>query len=249
MSSGHLLLDAGNSALKLCFEEDLATTEVEVLRHGTYDIKNILQRIHGQREIGRLSLACVYQQAFSEQVEDWCKSRQVELVIAVSRHNYGKLVNGYDEVSQLGVDRWLSMIALWQKLHKAFFVVSCGTAITFDAVDSQGLHQGGIILPGLELMRQSLVHNTAAISNINGLISVEGGLAKNTADAISLGTTTAVTALIEKMMTITGLKAEQGNLTGGCAEQIANAMNLEILPQKNLVLTGLVHYVNEVLES
>ncbi len=248
MSPGHLLLDAGNTSLKVCFEEELAASKVEVLRHGVYEIKNVLERIQGQREISRLSLACVYQQAFSEQVAEWCQSRQVELVIASSQQNHGELVNGYDQVSQLGVDRWLSMVALWQKLHKAFFVVSCGTAITFDAVDSQGQHQGGIILPGLELMRQSLIDNTAAINNTNGLIS-EDGLAKNTADAISLGTTTAVTALIEKMMTITGLKAEQGYLTGGCADQIARAMNLKLFVEQNLVLTGLVDYVNEVLES
>ena len=60
----------------------------------------------------------------------------------------GGLRNSYADPQALGVDRWLAMVAARQTREGAFAVVDCGTAITVDAVSSDGDFLGGVISAG-----------------------------------------------------------------------------------------------------
>jgi type III pantothenate kinase len=62
--------------------------------------------------------------------------------------------------SILGVDRWLALLALNQTETQPFATIGCGTAITIDVCQNNA-HQGGLIAPGIELMRLSLIEHTA----------------------------------------------------------------------------------------
>ncbi|HYD33231.1 MAG TPA: type III pantothenate kinase, partial [Methylophilaceae bacterium] len=77
------------------------------------------------------------------------------------------VVNSYQSPGRLGTDRWASLIAAWHRYHAPCVVVNAGTALTIDALaereDGQGLFLGGLIVPGLRLMQQSLVNATADI--------------------------------------------------------------------------------------
>lgn len=77
----------------------------------------------------------------------------------------GTLLCAYQEHTRLGVDRWLAMLAA----HRAFpgsghLVVDAGTAITLDIVAPGGLHLGGYIVPGLDMQKTALLHNTRKVS-------------------------------------------------------------------------------------
>lgn len=56
----------------------------------------------------------------------------------------------------LGIDRFLAMIAAWNQVRAACIVVDCGTAVTVDLLDHQGVHHGGVILPGLKALETTL---------------------------------------------------------------------------------------------
>lgn len=71
--------------------------------------------------------------------------------------------NSYADPGTMGVDRWLAMIAAFHHYPGGVIAVDAGTAVTIDYVDSQGLHLGGYILPGLNLMKQALGKNTARV--------------------------------------------------------------------------------------
>ena len=81
----------------------------------------------------------------------------------------GGVVNRYATPAQLGPDRWASLVAARRRaLHepaarRACIVVNAGTAVTIDALDADGVFQGGLILPGIRLMLQALADNTAAL--------------------------------------------------------------------------------------
>ena len=70
------------------------------------------------------------------------------------------LRSGYQQPHRLGVDRWLAMLGLWHQHRAAFCVVSAGTALTFDAVDGDGQHLGGLIAPGIRAMERATLGNT-----------------------------------------------------------------------------------------
>src|SRR5437899_12704171 len=75
------------------------------------------------------------------------------------------------------------------------FVVTAGTATTVDVLRGDGSFVGGVILPGLELMKRSLARNTAGLSLARGRFSAEP---RNTADAIETGCLLAQAGAIER---------------------------------------------------
>lgn len=88
---------------------------------------------------------------------------QLEPVFAKTTMQCAGVVNSYQDPSKMGVDRWLAMIAAYKAVNKAVVVVDCGSAITVDYLTAEGKHQGGYIIPGLRLMRESLLQNTAHV--------------------------------------------------------------------------------------
>ena len=67
----------------------------------------------------------------------------------------------YPDLSRLGADRWLAMLAGFRRARDSCLIVDSGTALTIDLLDADGLHLGGYIMPGLETSRAALLHNTS----------------------------------------------------------------------------------------
>lgn len=99
------------------------------------------------------------------------------------------LVNTYAKPQALGVDRWLAMIAVFERCVTDFIVIDAGTAITADWVNAQGVHQGGHIVAGKKLLQQSLLGETGGIAwSASHDNQAEGDLfGQNTSAAVSLG--------------------------------------------------------------
>lgn len=73
-----------------------------------------------------------------------------------SQRSCGGVHNAYAKPERLGVDRWLAMIAAWQRAQRSVLVCDIGSALTIDWVDAGGRHRGGYIIPGPRLMAESL---------------------------------------------------------------------------------------------
>jgi type III pantothenate kinase len=97
-------------------------------------------------------------------IETWARESGIPCQRITTLECWQGLINGYQQPQQLGVDRWLAMVAARQYTQSAVCVVDCGSAITLDYVSAQGLHEGSYITPGARLMSQSLVRDTAQIS-------------------------------------------------------------------------------------
>ena len=98
-----------------------------------------------------------------------CARHRISLAMATSRAEQLGVVNGYRDPAQLGADRWAALVAAWRRstavdlFPPACVVVNAGTAVTVDALDSDGVFRGGLILPGMRLMLQALAENTAGL--------------------------------------------------------------------------------------
>ncbi|MGF1644613.1 MAG: type III pantothenate kinase [Thiotrichales bacterium] len=69
----------------------------------------------------------------------------------------------YHEPRQFGIDRYLNLLGALQRYTPPLLVVDAGTAVTFDAVDTQGAHLGGCIFPGRNLLSASLKSGTRLV--------------------------------------------------------------------------------------
>ena len=96
-------------------------------------------------------------QAFNQ----WCVNRwQLEPCYAQVSKACFNVTNAYDKVSQMGVDRWLALLAAHNKYQRACLVIDAGTALTVDLLLDSGDHLGGYIAPGEHVMRNALFQKT-----------------------------------------------------------------------------------------
>ena len=117
----------------------------------------------------------------------------------VPRKRHLGMETDYADPTRLGVDRWLAALAAWRRSDGAVAVVDFGTAVTLDVVTAEGRHKGGMIAPGVHLMRRALTEQTADLKT-QSHVQISG-IAANTNDAISLGCESAQRGLLNEMRT------------------------------------------------
>jgi type III pantothenate kinase len=147
----------------------------------------------------------------------------------------------YDNPAQLGADRWLGMVGARAANYLPVCIVDCGSAITLDVVDSQGRHQGGLILPGLAAQQAGLGSIAPGLPNVE-LATKTPLLTRNTRDALASGhlhgTAMALQGLVRRCMAESAERLTP-LLTGGDATLLARYLDMEVRLRPDLVLEGL----------
>ena len=146
------------------------------------------------------------------------------------------LKNAYSEPARLGADRWAAAIAAWTLTQRDCVVVCAGTATTIDLIQPDGLFAGGCILPGLEMMLDSLPLKTAGLPRSNGRWQMPP---RNTHDAIATGCLLAQTSAIREMSELLSPDAPI-LLAGGAANQLLPHLGPRVCLHADLVLQGLL---------
>ena len=157
------------------------------------------------------------------------------------------LLNGYQDSSSLGVDRWLSALSVSNSIQKSTVIVSVGTAVTidylsFDKKEHQYTFEGGVILPGLHLTKNALSQNTAQLKNDEGAFQMP---AINAANAIQSGFILSVLGNLKSFYDLALSKSKDLHiiLSGGDAQYIYQHLNEDLKShttiKKDLVLDGL----------
>lgn len=149
--------------------------------------------------------------------------------------------NNYSDPAQLGSDRWASLIAAWEMQQQACLVINVGTAVTIDALSDSGEFLGGIILPGFQLMLNSLQQGTQLF---NADMSIYEDFPVSTNSAIQSGIIHSVIGAIERMYNLLSIKinhsVETIVISGGGATFLSPFIKTPIKVIDNLVLNGLV---------
>lgn len=148
----------------------------------------------------------------------------------------GGVANGYDDPAQLGVDRWAALVAARARHRGDCLVVVAGTATTVDRLDAGGAFRGGMILPGVELMKRALAEGTAGLPHARGEHRAEP---RSTPDAIESGCLEAQAGAIERAYA----RLPAGSpcfLSGGGARAIAPLLAFAPEEVEHLVLEGVV---------
>jgi type III pantothenate kinase len=148
--------------------------------------------------------------------------------------------NRYEDPAALGGDRWAALIGARRQYDGAQCVVDCGTAVTVDALDGDGVFLGGVILPGLALLRSALASGTAGAKELSG--SEGDCLARSTADGVAAGTRFGLAGAVERLVAEHRRKLGAGMrvvLTGGNSASLVPLLDLDTTFIPDLVLRGL----------
>lgn len=234
-----LAIDCGNSRLKWGLHDRggwLKTGSVPL--SGLANLKGTWKRLPLAEKV---IVANVAGRSARRRLEDaFFRRGSTPIWVTAKRHECG-VSNAYGRPAQLGADRWAALIGAWSLFRGPCLVVAAGTATTVDMLGSDGTFAGGMILPGIELMKRSLARNTAGLPHSRGRFSEAP---RNTADAIESGCLLAQAGAIERAFAT----MESGAacvLAGGAAGQIAPHLRIPVRVVDKLVLEGLVRIANE----
>ncbi len=110
----------------------------------------------------------------------------------------------------LGSDRVANTVALAESGALPGLCIDCGTAVTFEMIDRNGIFQGGAIAPGRMLMARALNDYTAQLPLIepDSNISVKSGC--NTAEAIKLGIESSLIGGIKEFIRLANMQLGDG---------------------------------------
>ena len=229
MSQSNLFIDIGNSAIKW------RTSDSKVFSESIEKFSITL--------LNESNIAWVSAVAYPNIIQDM--SNHFEMInIIEPQKKFGSLTLSYEDPSKLGTDRFVAMLgAIKHFPDKPLLVIDIGSAITFDVIDKNGLHQGGLIMPGISALRGSFKKFKTSDLSV-GLI----GLANNTDDAWRFGTHAMMVSAINYQIESFQSNFSDGvvSVCGGMAKDIKKELPESIEFFENLVLDGLESYSQSV---
>lgn len=164
----------------------------------------------------------------------------VSLVPFAPQLEQAGVVNRYEAPLQLGGDRWAALIAARQRVPGACVVVNAGTALVVDALSAAGEFLGGVILPGIDLMVDTLARRIESLRVETGRYEA---FPRNTPDALATGAIDAASGAIEavaRRLEARSPSAPTILLAGGGAARLLPRIVRPVQQVDTLVLDGLV---------
>lgn len=235
-----LLADVGNSRIKWAVWDGSKFQQCGQAYHSTESWTELAER--QWRELPPPQSVLMVSVAGPETrsaLTDWIRRAWgVEAQFVVSTAAACGIRNAYAEPERLGADRWVALIAARSLTRQSCYVVDCGTAVTIDALAADGQHLGGVIVPGMRLMREALYRETRQIPPETGEPRLFG---QSTREGVWGGALYAVAAtidgIIERMIASHGAGVRW--LTGGDAEGVLPFLHGKYQLEPELIFTGL----------
>ena len=245
-----LLVDIGNARIKWALQDADNWKTGEPLQRQNRAFKDIARPAWKELDAPeRVIVSNVAGEDYRKSVQTWVKRRWkvTPEFLPVTERQCG-VSNAYAVPQRLGADRWASLLAVHAHYKGPAVVIDCGTAITIDAIAADGMHLGGLIVPGMDLMVSALTGHAPGIQIEEADNQEISLLGRSTEAAVSGGVLYTAIALVERVFM--DLQGELGNrtnllLTGGDATRILPLLGSRPEYVPDLVLKGLAVYAEE----
>ncbi len=239
-----LIIDLGNSRLKWMVYDNArpGTPSAAILCESPF-VELLNHRLGKLPRPHQVVICSVADKKNNTLISQWCtKNWGLTPLFLRSKPSACGVSNAYQDPGQLGVDRWVALIAahsLWP--NETLCIADCGTAVTIDGLEGSGQHLGGLILPGLTLMQHALQEGTTGIQCKETPLPDLSPFGNSTESGISLGTLRAITSTLERCVTELGNTAKtevRCVITGGDAPRLLPHLERKWWHHPTLVLEG-----------
>ena len=262
-----LLLDIGNTRSKWITTLANSLDSFTIVQEGIINNAELIEQIRVQFSptfisnqqliIKNIYCTCVGQSELLKTWQNYFPSANFNLLTGDTA--IPTLQNSYQNPAELGTDRLAGMIGAGTLYsNKNILIVASGTATTIDYLQSGSIFMGGWIIPGFDLMLQSLGKSTANLPILEAnQLSKESSnyptanahrisklaLGKSTKDAIGMGVMLSTIGAIQ--LALTQIKQiEIILLTGGNAQLLESYLmpiinDYNIKREPNLILIGI----------
>ncbi|PHR79966.1 MAG: pantothenate kinase [Colwellia sp.] len=237
------LVDIGNSRTKFCIVSKGSRGAVHSLPNELLSSDYLTGYFN---KIDKLIIASVSRNALADKIELWCQKHNINYQQVVSEKCKNDVISAYHQPSQLGVDRWLTLIgANTLYPNKNILIIDAGTATTIDLLAASGVHQGGWILAGIETLFSCVLDNTSQVqADLAKTASVSFGASssENVNNATWAATIGAINLAVSQSDQ-QGVVIDEILLTGGNGRTLASLLSRRCTVIKDLVFIGLQAYI------
>ncbi|MDX2370378.1 MAG: type III pantothenate kinase [Colwellia sp.] len=237
------LVDIGNSRTKVCVVSQESRGAVKSLPNELLSSDYLTEYFD---KSAKLIVASVSRNELTDKIESWCQKHKIPYQQVVSEKRRNDVISAYHQPSQLGVDRWLTLIAADSLYpNKNILIIDAGTATTIDLLAANGEHQGGWILAGIDMLFSCVLDNTSQVkANAANTASLSFGASSS--ENVNNATWAATVGAINLAV----LQSEQQDvvideilLTGGNGRALSRLLTHRCTMIEDLVFVGLQVYI------
>lgn len=233
----YLLVDIGNSRIKyelVCARsQNLSVLHCELIA----ELEPIIMGIK------KVLVASVGKTLLVDELKSLCLKHRVECQSITTQAQQFGVNCAYQQYANLGVDRWLAILAARQITSLPVAILDFGTANTCDIIiDNQ--HVGGWIAPGFNMMKQGLLANTQQVfADSNQPVNL--ALGTSTPECVNLGCLAALQGFVmmAESYLVNRVEKYQILITGGDQHLLAELKQVNLHYFPNLVLMGLRRFI------
>jgi len=249
-----LIGDIGNTITKICLIELKTFKIIKIVYFNSIKInsntflKKSLKKIIKKRNVNKFALFSSvvpkYHSIFKKFLRKVYKI-QLKEIKEKGIKNIVKI--NIKNKRQVGSDRIANAAGVYKKYKFDCIVLDFGTATTFDVVTKNGVYNGGIIAPGINLSIRSLTKSADQIP-IFSIKKQKKIVGKNTVEALRSGFYFGYSGLINNV--ITKIEEETKKkykiiFTGGYANLFKTSIRKPFKVDKNITIRGIIEIFKE----
>lgn len=238
-----LLIDIGNTCSKFAMTDVGEMQLSQSIEHPDLSRAELGGRFPEGLVLESVWASCVGPEEVYATIEQWVN---VAFGLPINRVSVsdadGRVTNNYQEPEKLGVDRWVGAVGAREKIPTGdVLIVDMGTAVTIDWLDKEDVYQGGVIIPGYDLMHRSLTGNTAGIDSHPE--PTEQVIGKTTQQCVNAGLSYAIVGAVDKIISEMSARISSPVrliVTGGGAPLWTKKTDFNYLYEPQLLMYGLL---------
>jgi len=244
-----LIGDIGNTNTKICLIEIKTFKIKKIISFNSNNIssknflKKNLKKILKKKSINKIALFSSVVPRYQLIFEKFLKKIYKIKIKEIKDKKINKVVKiNVKNKNQVGSDRIANAAGVYKKYKTNCIVLDFGTATTFDVVTKNGIYNGGIIAPGVNLSIKSL-SNSADQIPIFSIKKQKKIIGKNTIEALRSGFYWGYSGLINNII----LKIEKETekkykiiFTGGYADLFKTSIIRPFKIDKNITIEGII---------
>jgi len=241
-----LYLDIGNTSLKLAvpeedgwkvlwhqrFENDFVSF-IDLLNESSDSEKNVVYTSSVRKDITR-------------KVEEAVPGLHIQVL---SASQIPKQFINYSTIHTLGLDRFLGCLGAFKVSNKSgVIVIDTGSACTVDFMDKDGIYQGGVIMPGMDILKKSIRRYLPELPDVDSTVP-DTWPGKSTQDSLRLGVNGMFGLAIESWIGKFQMMDDNAVvfITGGNSMEIQLLLNdTECTHHVNLQFEGMKEFVEKM---
>ena len=236
-----LLVDIGNTRTKYTVEQQGKLSVIQTKRNEDIN-QQWLENI--TFSVKTIIIASVSEEHLVDVFLAYAKKNSIEFFNVESESKRFGVTSSYQAPRTLGVDRWLTLLAAnFIYSNENILIVDAGTATTIDLLDKSGKHLGGWILPGIDILFNSLLLNTSQImATKENHVDISFG--KSTSDGVNNACWAATLGFVNQSITQAKKQVSLDKiiLTGGNAEKLSVLLSTKHHIVHELVFIGMQRF-------